>query len=677
MKLSPIGFASFCCLAVALLVPACTNNPYPNEGGETRVFYSSFAEAPRTLDPAVAYTTSAHVITANVFDTLLEYHYLKRPYELIPALAENVPEPREMADGRVSLLFRLRDGVSFQRDRAFELNGEGIDTRIVTAQDFAFQIARLADPAVNSPVFENFASITGLRAFRTLLSERRSGDTDFAALRADQQYMALGGVPGVLVNGDNELEIILDQPNPQILYWFAMPFTTPVPWEAVAYYDGNEGRDRFADHPVGTGPYALTVYDKQFRFVLERNALWYGAQSEHRDAPGAAFPALSDISDEDIASGRIEPAYAGRALPFLERIEFRRERESIPRFNKLLQGYYDDGGVIKESFDAVVENDDLSPEMAELGMRLDKVVEPGVYYIGFNMDDDVVGRAAGDRSRKLRQAMSLVVDVGQYLEIFLNGRGVPAHSPLPPGLFGYDPDYRNPYRSVDVDRARSLLAEAGYPGGIDLETNAPLKLTFDTGDTSAQGRLRYQFFVSAWRTLGIDVEIAATNYNKFQEKVRSGAYQIFFWGWIADYPDPENFLFLLESASARSATEGPNTANFMDARYDELFAAMENRANDTRRIEIIRELTGILETERPWIELFHPEAYTLRHSWLLNAKPMGLSYPVFKYRDIDPDLRAERRLAWNKPLMWPLYAFILFIVAATLPAIRTLYRERT
>ena len=96
--------------------------------------------------------------------------------------------------------------------------------------------------------------------------------------------------------------------------------------------------------------------------------------------------------------------------------------------------------------------------------------------------------------------MSLAVDVEEFKRIFINGRGVPAQSPLPPGLFGYDAEYRNPYRQVDLERARQLLAEAGYPGGIDPETGKPLEhITFDIGDASTRTRVTYGFFVDAWR----------------------------------------------------------------------------------------------------------------------------------------------------------------------------------
>ena len=194
-------------------------------------------------------------------------------------------------------------------------------------------------------------------------------------------------------------------------------------------------------------------------------------------------------------------------MPFLERIVFTREREGIPRFNKLLQGYYDDGGIIKESFDAIIKDDQLSPEMVARGMRLDKEVEPTIFYVGFNMDDPVLGHSAGEKGRKLRQAMSIAVDVPTSIcALFLNGRGVPAQSPLPPAIFGYDKDYKNPFRQPDLARARraaggSGLQERHRPGDA-ATTQAELR---HAATRPPQALLQYEFMVGAWRQLGLDV----------------------------------------------------------------------------------------------------------------------------------------------------------------------------
>ena len=660
--------------SVALSLAGCSNNPYPASEREQKILYTSFSEAPKTLDPAVAYTTASHIITGNVYDTLLEYHFLKRPYQLMPALAKSVPRATPRPDGGTSYLFRIRDGIFFHSDPCFALSQGDGRTRKVTAADFVFELARLADPSVNSPLAGSFAPVVGFSQFAERLAAMRQADPAFSALPAHEQYQRAGGIAGVVARSDVELEIALEEAKPQILYFFAMPFTTPVPWEAVAYYNGQDGREHFADHPVGTGPYRLVLYEKQHRMALQRNVAWYGSQASLPEAPGATFP--REIDPQDIASSQVDANYAGRRLPFLDRINFMREREDIPRFNKFVQGYYDEGHIIKESFDAVVQNDALSPQMAARGMRLDKTVEPSIFYIGFNMDDAIVGAAAGERGRKLRQAMSLVIDSKAYLDLFLNARGVLAQTPLPPGIFGYDPSYKNPFRQPDLARAQKLLTEAGYRNGIDPGTGAPLKLSFDTPNTTAQALLQYQFYVSAWRQLGLDVEINATTYNQFQAKVRRGAYQLYTWGWIADFPDPENFFFLLACANAQSKSGGPNSANFCHPEFDRLYHEMKSLPNDERRAGLIKRMLGLLEQERPWIELFHNEEFTLSHAWVINSKPMGLSYPTYKYMDVNPELRARLQADWNAPLRWPLYVALLLIVAVTIPAVRTFYRER-
>jgi len=664
-----LGVLGVVACALAL---ACSNDPYPPGQGDEKVLYSSFVDAPRTLDPATAYTTRSHSITAAVYDTLLEYHFLKRPLELMPGLAESLPEVTDLGDGRTRYRFRLRPDLLYADDECFELAEPGQRTREVVAADVAFQLARIADPAVGSPVVEPFSNIEGFAEFGRALAERREADPEFATRPVHEQYAELGGIAGVQTPTRYQLDVVLDKAYPQIRYWFAMEFSAPVPWEAIAFYDGEEGRPRFDDHPVGAGPFVLSEYDNQARYVLERNENWYGVRHPEWNAPAAVFP--SEGEEEDRLSGRLDDA--GRALPLIDRVEVRRDKESIPRFNKFLQGYYDASGIIKESFDSVIQEDALSPEMEEIGISLGKDVSPAVYYIGFNLDDAVVGRAGAERSRALRQAMSLAIDVDEFLRVFMNGRGVPAQSPLPPGIYGYDPDYRNRFRQSDLERARALMVEAGYPGGIDPETGEALRLTFDSYDTTTQGLTRTRFFTNAWRELGIDVRIDATNYNQFQEKLRNSAYQVYQFGWVADYPDPENFFFLLWSEMGKKEHGGPNSTNFSDPRFDELFLSMKARENGPQRMAEIREMTGILERERAWIELFHPEDYSLYHSWVRNVKPMGLSIPTYQYRDIDAELRAERRAAWNQPILWPAYVLAAIAVAVLIPGIVTYIKER-
>ncbi len=220
------------------------------------------------------------------------------------------------------------------------------------------------------------------------------------------------------------------------------------------------------------------------------------------------------------------------------------------------------------------------------------------------------------------------------------------------------------------------MEEAGYPGGIDPATGEALRLTFDSSDTTTAGMIQVKFYTEAWKQLGIDMRIEATNYNQFLEKLRNGAHQVFQSGWVADYPDPENFLFLLWSEMGQSKHGGPNATNFSNASFDALFVSTKTRDNGPQRMGEIREITRILEHERPWIELFHREDYSLYHGWVRNVKPMGISAPTYQYRDLDPVERARHRRAWNEPIVWPAYAMILALVLLVVPGIRTYLKER-
>jgi len=342
--LSSRALAGLVAVGALLGVPSsgCTNNPYPDADSARKILYTEIQEPPRTLDPAEAYSTVDHAVTGPVYDTLLEYHFLLRPYTLIPGIATAVPEPQPLPDGKVAYRFELRADLLFQDDDCFEaFLGPGQRTRPVRAADVAFELQRIADPSVNSPVINTFWKISGMQAFSHRLKELRQ-DEAFAALRIDRQYAKAGPIEGLRVASDRILEIVLAEPYPQILYWFAMEFTTPVPWEAVVHYDGEQGRDLFDEHPVGAGPYRLARYEKRSRIVLEKNENWYGIRDPDAHAPGATYPTRGEPGDA--ARGLLDPAYVGKPLPFVDRIELRYEKETIPAFNKFLQGYYDASG---------------------------------------------------------------------------------------------------------------------------------------------------------------------------------------------------------------------------------------------------------------------------------------------------------------------------------------------
>jgi hypothetical protein len=169
--------------------------------------------------------------------------------------------------------------------------------------------------------------------------------------------------------------------------------------------------------------------------------------------------------------------------------------------------------------------------------------------------------------------------------------------------------------------------------------------------------------------------VRPTDYNRFQEKVRKGSGQIFNWGWNADYPDPENFLFLLYGPQSRVKHQGENSANYENPEYDRLFDQMKNIPNGPRRQEIIDKMLEILRRDAPWVWGFHPKEYTLFHAWLSNVKPNQMARNQLKYQQVDPQLRIAKRAEWNQPVVWPMAVAGGLLVVSMLPAVVT-YRRR-
>ena len=155
----------------------------------------------------------------------------------------------------------------------------------------------------------------------------------------------------------------------------------------------------------------------------------------------------------------------------------------------------------------------------------------------------------------------------------------------------------------------------------------------------------------------------------------NGNAQLFRWGWNADYPDPENFFFLLFGDNAKVGKGGENAANYRNPEFDRLFQAMRNQADGPERLALIRQMQDILRHDAPWVFGIHPKSFSLHHDWHRNHKPNLMANNGLKYLRIDAPLRAARRLEWNQPGYWPLALALALLLAVIAPAWR-LYRQR-
>ncbi|UCV14105.1 ABC transporter substrate-binding protein [Quatrionicoccus australiensis] len=703
------------CASLVLLacLSACGqswNDPYPAADAGKNILYTAFTERPKHLDPAQSYSEDELVFTGQIYEPPLQYHYLKRPYVLEPATVEQVPVPRYFdaagrelaADAPAERIaesvyeLKLQAGVRFQPHPAFVQTPDGrplylgknaaegrqtladfaqTASREVTADDYIYQIKRLAHPRLHSPIFGMMADkIVGLKELGASLAQAAKKAPAGEWLDLDQY--PLSGVEKV---DQRTWRIRIKGKYPQFLYWLAMPFFAPVPREAERFYaqPGMAEKNLTLDWwPVGSGPYMLSENDPNRRMVLSRNPNFH---AQHYPCDGEAA---------DRAAGLL--ADCGKALPFIEQAVFTREKEAIPYWNKFLQGYYDASGISSDSFDQAVRVNvggdvALSDEMQARGIRLLTTVKASIFYMGFNMLDPVVG-GLSERSTRIRQAISIAIDQEEYISIFANGRGIAAQGALPPGIFGYENGEaginRVVYDWIDgkpkrkaLEAAKKLLAEAGYPNGRDARTGEPLVVYLDSTGGSGGDKSYLDWLTRQLAGIDIQLVVRGTDYNRFQDKLRKGNVQLYSLGWNADYPDPENFFFLLDGNEGKVAHGGENASNYANPEFDRLFLRMKNMDNTPERLAIVRQMNHILQHDAPWVFGLHPKSYTLTHRWLKNRKPSEVGNNILKYQRIDAVDRMAARQAWNAPVVWPFVVGLVLLLSALLPALLA-YRRR-
>ncbi|MGB7649686.1 MAG: ABC transporter substrate-binding protein [Gallionella sp.] len=693
-------------LFLLLLLVACDggNSPYPSAAASNATLYTAFTERPKHLDPAQAYSENEYEFLAQIYAPPLQYHYLKRPYQLVPLAASAMPRvtfldaqqrvlPSDADTQKIAYSvyeIHLRDDMRYQAHPAFVQAQQDLTdikrvtdfaqtgTRKVTAADYVYQLKRLAHPALHVPIAGVMSDyIVGFKDYAAQLQQHAAKHpNEFLDVR---QF----DFAGAQVVDEQTYRITIKGKYPQFEYWLAMPFFAPMPFEAEQFYARAGMRERNLSldwWPVGSGPFYLSEYNPNQRMVLSKNPN-YMAEN---------YPELGEAGDA--AAGYLSDA--GKRLPLLDEVIFSLEKETIPYWNKFLQGYYDASGISSDSFDQAVQvsgggETSVTDSMQAQGISLSTAVETSTMYTGFNWLDATVGGdctsappiqlspASGrkgerresscdpERARKLRQAIAIAVDFEEFVSIFANGRGIAAMSPIPPGIFGYQDGAAgiNPvvYDWLDgkavrkpIAEARRLLAEAGYPDGIDALTHQPLVINLDTTANGVGNKSRLDWMRKQFEKIKVQLVVRSTDYNRFQDKIRRGDMQMFYYGWNADYPDPENFLFLLNGAQAKVAKGGENAANYRNAEFDRLFEQMKNMDNTPQRQKIITQMLAIIQRDSPWLWGHHPKKYVLQHQWLHNVKPNVMANNKLKYWRVDGALREQLRNAWNHPVLWPL-----------------------
>lgn len=729
--------ALWCILgAMCLAMTGCDgpiNSPYPASQSDEEIYYTYYREPPKHFDPARSYSEDEYKVMMRVMEMPVRYHYLKRPYELEPGLAEEVPDPQYFdKDGnelpgdppaenvaRTVYTFKVKQGVMYQPHPCFAKNEDGsivyadltdsdiadifdiadfkhTGTRELLAADFVVQLKRLCDPRTECPIFGTMkAYIEGMDACRAAIEEQlesirqkrmdEQGDDYNQKLdeRDNPIVLDYATIPhaGVRVIDDHTYQLELSQKYPQMVAWMALPFFTAVPQEAVAFYE--QGPLKRVDitldrYPVGTGPYRIETFQPNREIILVKN-------ENFRDV---SYPSEGEEGDRE--KGLLDDA--GKRLPMNDKVILKLEKETLPQWNKFLQGYYDGAVIGEENFDQAIavtpQGQDLTPQMQDKGIKVDSQIRTSIRYIAFNMLDPVVG-GYDEKSRKLRQAISIALSNEEWITIFENGNGVPSHGPIPPGIFGFVDNEAGQYNEYvynwnekqgrperkSITEAKKLLAEAGYPNGIGPD-GKQVRVALTNAYSTARDKAKPPWMKARLAQIGIHLVDDYSDYSTFRDKVLNGNYQLVYWGWNADYPDPENFMFLFYGPNGKKEFQGENAANYQNEEFDELYDKMRAMTNSDERRVIIDKMTDMVQRDAPWVFIYNEAQYDMTHQWIGNFKPHLMDRYQYEYRSVDLELRNEKRAVWNQTHWVPLLLIIGLFLILAIPAVMVTQRSR-
>jgi len=581
--------AGFVVLAALCLLPAgCSEK---GSESDEAVFRYPLPVKVKSLDPGNIDDVYSNLVVSHICEPLYTYHYLKRPFEVIPLLAEALPV---ISPDKLTYTIRIKQGVYFQDDPCFP-DRKG---RQLKAEDFVFAFKRIANVRYASVNWGSFKErIAGLDDFREYTKQFKDEfEVDYSK-----------EVEGLQAIDDYTLQIRLTKPWPQLLDDLTSAATAPVAKEAVDYY-----RKDIMVHPVGTGPYRLKKWARGVFLELERNPAFRGD----------CYP--SDGEPADAAAGLL--ADAGKTLPFIDRIVFRIIEEEQPAWLLFLRGDMEMMGIPKDNFATAVDMQAQRPKdfLEQRKIQLAISDQPSLYYIGFNMQDAVLGQ-----NKPLRQALNYAFDSEKLNDLFYNGRWRVAHSIIHPLLNEYDPNVVNePYMGFDMQKARRLLAEAQRIQGGPIP-----ELTIGMTGGDPFSRQFGQFVQRQFESLGLKVRLDFTDWPTYVEKMNKGQHQIFGGGGVR-FSTPDALNVLMMFATKYFAPLG-NFFFYSNPEFDRLYNQAEVMFPCAERTQLYRKMERIVLEDCPAIFTNHRVQYTLYHGWIKNYKPHPYIYDTMKYIRID------------------------------------------
>ncbi|MGI9430061.1 MAG: ABC transporter substrate-binding protein [Bythopirellula sp.] len=557
---------------------------------------------PNSLDPVKGSSTYDSKASSYVYQTLLQYHYLRRPLELEPLLLAEMPQ---VTDEGTLYRFKLRKDAYFHDDPCFP-DGKG---RQLVAADVFYSWKRMAN---NKNLPKGWwllkDTIVGFDEYR---------DEQNAAERFDYD----APVEGFKRISDQEFEVRLKQPFYRFTYTLAMFQTSIVPREAVEYY-----KKKFSRHPVGTGPFLLKHWEPNSRMTFVRNPNY--REEYYPDDPGLQADGSEPYDGylEDKALGFY--ADAGKRLPLADRVELGMFADFQPMWLKFRNHELDYVMVPFENYTEayIKRNQKLRKAFVDEGIRSEPVPLLDLIYHGFNMEDPDFG-GYDDKQKWLRQAISLAMDWDERNEAFYNGLTVVYDGPIPPGLDGHPPGHNlsNSYRGPDLPRARRLLAKAGYPGGKGLP-----KLVFYTSRGAKYPEMA-EMTKRHLAKIGVKVDIRLNDFSTLMDAVRSKRAPFFGFAWGSDYPDAENNLQLFYGPFKSPSS---NNFNYDRPEYNELYETIRVMPPSPERTKLYEKMRDMVIEDAPLLGSLARTRYYLIQGRLQNCKPIETFHNWNKYLNV-------------------------------------------
>ena len=542
-----------------------------------------------TLDPHHSEDFYAITEASRVYESLYEYHYLKRPYRVVPALAERLPE---ISPDGLEYTIHLRPGVFFHPDACVKPNSP--TGRELRAADVVYSYERIASPKDPSAMWYIFdGKIVGLNEWRAAEAKRSAQTSDYdspvAGLRAIDPYT---------------VKIRLAHRSPSFLWTLAMNHAAIVARECVDHYGAEFGR-----HPVGTGPFIAKDLNLAMKLTYVRNPRYWGTYPTEGDA-------------DDRASGRLDDA--GKRLPLAEGLEVTVFREWLPAWLHFQQGNLSLFNVPKDLLLALTDSaGKLKPEYAVKQFRIVGAPSMHQYHFSFNLSDPVVG----GKNPALRQAILAAIDVDEFIRLFYPGRAIKMNGFIRPDSPDYDPAFHDERMTFDPKRAPALLVKAGHPGGRGL---GPITFTTIAGTT---GRQTADFIEHSLRAAGISVEIQLLEWPEFSKRINEGKLQTWILGMGQEFPDAQT---IFGNFWGKNLSRTANESAYRNLEYDALYEKMVAMDPGPARKKILSRLNRILTDDAPQELFLNSVEQTLTQPGLRNFKPCAYDFRTAKYWKVVP-----------------------------------------